>query len=272
MRPRPAVLVIAGSDSSGGAGLVRDVRVLADFEVEVLCAVTAVTAQSSGRTAAVHHIPPQIVREQIAAAFDTRQIQAIKIGMLGTRATVEAVVDGLPPREIMPIVLDPVLVASSGGILLDDSGRHALQEQLLPRVTLVTPNIPEAAALLQEAPAEDGLAMIEQAQRLLRMGPQAVLVKGGHAAADEVVDWLVFGNSSLSIASPRVTATQRGSGCTLASAIAAALARGTPLAEACQLAKRYVVDVLKQSSAGADRQSSEPAFGEEQPKNDARRW
>jgi hydroxymethylpyrimidine/phosphomethylpyrimidine kinase len=243
MAVRPTVLVIAGVDSSGGAGLTRDVCVLADFEVDALCAVTAVTAQSNSRVNAVHHVPPEVVGAQIAAAFDTREIGAVKIGMLGVRATVEAVSEALPSR--VPIVLDPVLAASSGGVLLDADGRTAMRETLFPRVTLVTPNVPEVAALLGEHPANTELELIAQAQRLLALGPRAVLIKGGHAAGEEAADLLVSGNVPVQrIVSLRVQASRRGTGCALASAIAAGLASGMPLAEACERAKRYMVTML----------------------------
>jgi hydroxymethylpyrimidine/phosphomethylpyrimidine kinase len=243
MAVRPTVLVIAGVDSSGGAGLTRDVCVLADFEVDALCAVTAITAQSNSRVNAVHHVPPEAVGAQIAAAFDTREIGAIKIGMLGVRATVEAVSKALPSG--VPIVLDPVLAASSGGVLLDTDGRRAMRETLFPRVTLVTPNVPEAAALLGEDPANAELELIAQAQRLLALGPQAVLIKGGHATGEEAVDLLVSGNiAAQRIASRRVNAIRRGMGCALASAIAAGLASGMSLAHACERAKRYIVTIL----------------------------
>jgi hydroxymethylpyrimidine/phosphomethylpyrimidine kinase len=242
---RPAVLVIAGTDSSGGAGLTRDARVLSDFEVDVLCAVTAVTAQSHSRVTNVHHVSPEAIRAQIVTAFETHSIGAIKIGMLGTCATVEAVVDSLPCGTTVPMVLDPVLVASSGGILLDAEGRAAMCQRLFPRATIVTPNIPEAAMLLGEDPAIGEPALISQAQRLLALGPQAVLLKGGHAGGEEAVDLLISGNNAVQrIASPRVRATRRGTGCALASAIAAGLACGTPLIDVCQLAKRYVADML----------------------------
>jgi hydroxymethylpyrimidine/phosphomethylpyrimidine kinase len=245
---RPAVLVIAATDSSGGAGLTRDVRALTDFSVDALCAVTAVTAQSDSQVTTVHHVPPAIVRAQIAAAFATRRVGAIKIGMLGTRATVEAVLESLPPREAVPIVLDPVLVASSGGILLDAGGRAVMLEKLFPRVTLVTPNVPEAAALLDEAPVTDEPALIRQAQRLRAFGPQAVLLKGGHGEGDEAVDLLLCGARVVQrIVSARIQARSRGTGCALAAAIAAALASGTSLVEACQQAKQYVVGLLKRA-------------------------
>jgi hydroxymethylpyrimidine/phosphomethylpyrimidine kinase len=242
---RPAVLVIAGSDSSGGAGLMRDLRTLTDFNVAALCAVTAVTAQSNTQLTATHHIPPHVVRQQIEAAVATRKIGAIKIGMLGTRATVEAVIASLPSRNTIPIVLDPVLLSSSGGVLLDDDGVTAMREQLLPRVTLVTPNIPEAATLLHEPAAVTEIDMSGQAERILHLGPQAVLVKGGHASGDVALDLLLTTTDPLlRLTAARVSTSMRGTGCALASAIAAALALGLPLAEACRRAKHYVVEQL----------------------------
>jgi hydroxymethylpyrimidine/phosphomethylpyrimidine kinase len=148
---RPVVLVIAGSDSSGGAGLLRDVQVLTRLEVEARCVVTAVTAQTHTAVSAIHHVPPEIVREQMRAALETGDIGAIKIGMLGTLETIEAVIEALPSRDRIPIVLDPVLSSSSGGSLLKPSAQTRLKDLLLPRVTLVTPNLPEAARLLVTA-------------------------------------------------------------------------------------------------------------------------
>ncbi len=250
MSSRPAVLVIAGSDSSGGAGLARDVRTLEDFGADALCVVTAVTAQSNRRVLTVHHVPPGVIRAQLEAAFETCEPRAVKLGMLGSRATVEAVADGLRRHESLPWVLDPVLAASSGGALLDAEGLAALRERLLPHAALVTPNIPEAAILLDESPA--AAALTAQAQRILALGPRAVLLKGGHACGDEAVDWLVLrGQHPERIASPRIAASRRGTGCALASAIAAQLAAGRPLDEACRRAKAYVVDLLR--AAARDR-------------------
>jgi hydroxymethylpyrimidine/phosphomethylpyrimidine kinase len=242
---QPNVLVIAATDSSGGAGITRDVRVLADFAVDALCVITAVTAQSDSRLTAVHHVPPEIIRAQVAAAFETRHVGAIKIGMLGTRATVDAVADSLPQGLTIPMVLDPVLVSSSGGLLLDAGGREAMRKYLFPRATLVTPNVPEAAALLDEDIASSESALIEQAQSLLALGPQAVLLKGGHMSAQEAVDLLVCANGGLQrIASARLRATSRGTGCALASATAAGLASGMSLFEACRQAKGYIIQML----------------------------
>src|SRR6185437_1931532 len=147
MSSQPAVLVIAGSDSSGGAGIVRDLKVLADLGVRALCAISAVTAQTHGHVVSVHHVQPQVVRTQIRAALDSAPVGAIKIGMLGTAATVSAVADSLSRGGTIPIVLDPVLLSSSGGVLLDEEGRAEMQARLLPLATVLTPNIPEAASL-----------------------------------------------------------------------------------------------------------------------------
>lgn len=243
--PRRAVLVIAGSDSSGGAGLLRDLRTLNDFSVDALAALTAVTAQSDTQVTAIQHLPAFIIQQQIAAAFATRPISAIKIGMLGTRATVEAVLASLPSRNRVPIVLDPVLMSSSGSVLLDEPGMVVLRNQLLSRVTLVTPNIPEAAALLQTSIAANEDSVIAQAVHILRMGPQAVLIKGGHANGNEASDLLVTESTPpLRLTAARMNARMRGTGCALASAIAALLGQGASLAEACQRAKLYVLDQL----------------------------
>jgi len=247
---RPTVLVIAGSDSSGGAGLARDLRTLFDLGARGLCAVTAVTAQSDRRITSVHHVPPALVRAQIEAAFETRAPDAIKIGMLGTRATVEAVAEALSAHATIPIVLDPVLAATSGGTLLDADGREALKITLLPRAALVTPNAPEAGVLLGEAPATDERALAAQAQRLLARGARAVLLKGGHAVGDEAVDWLALpGHAVERLAAPRLEAAQRGSGCALASAIAVQLGSGASLVEACRRAKAYVLKQLRSVAA-----------------------
>lgn len=248
MRSRPIVLVIAGSDSSGGAGLVRDVQVLTDFEVDARCVVTAVTAQSNTRVAAIHCVPPEMVVRQLRAALDSGPVGAIKIGMLATRATIEAVAEALPSRERVPIVLDPVLVATSGGALLEEPALSVLRDVLLPRITLVTPNLSEAAALLREPVQITEAQMIGVAQRMLSVGSQAVLLKGGHAQSDMAVDVLVeAGVAPHVIRASRVRATLRGTGCALSSAIAASLTRQPSLIQACERAKRYVRDALEKA-------------------------
>ena len=242
-----AVLVIAGSDSSGGAGLVRDVRTLARFGTQVLCAVTAVTVQSDSRVSAVHPLPPQLVRAQIEAALATGRVGAIKIGMLGTGAVALAVAACLPPRERVPLVLDPVLASSSGAALLDAGGREALRDNLVPRATLVTPNIPEAALLLGTEPATTEEELLRQARAWLALGPAAVLIKGGHGSGGEAVDLLLSaGRSPRRLVAPRTAKTHRGTGCALASGIAAGLAAGLELGDACARAKQHVLELLQQ--------------------------
>jgi hydroxymethylpyrimidine/phosphomethylpyrimidine kinase len=248
MNSRPIVLVIAGSDSSGGAGLVRDVQVLTQFEIDVRCAITAVTAQTNAHMAAVQHLSPQLVRQQMRTALEAGGIGAIKIGMLGTRAIVEAVVETLPPRERIPIVLDPVLASSSGGSLLEAGALPVVRELLMPRVTLITPNVMEAALLLGVEAAMNEATMTEHARRIFQIGPQAVLLKGGHGTGEEAVDVLVTSAGAPErFRAPRMNVSLRGTGCALSSAISASLALGMPLAEACDRAKRFVFRQLQQA-------------------------
>jgi hydroxymethylpyrimidine/phosphomethylpyrimidine kinase len=247
----PAVLVIAGSDSSGGAGIARDLKVLAELGIASRCALTAVTAQTHAQVLRVHHVPPEIVRAQIDAALERNDIAAIKIGMLGTAATVHAVADCLGQARL-PLVLDPVLIASSGGVLLDEAGREAMRARLFPLATVLTPNIPEAASLCGEPAAMSAAALIAQARRLRASGARAVLVKGGHAAGDQAADLLLGPEAEpLWLSSPRIDARCRGTGCALATAIAAGLAGGASLEAACRAAKRYVLAMLSILTAGA---------------------
>src|SRR5262249_48319915 len=173
-------------------------------------------------------------RAQISAALAPWAVAVIKIGMLATRATVEAVADSLPPRDRVPLVLDPVLAASSGAALLDAAGRSALCELLLARATILTPNIPEAGALLGQPPAQAEAQLLSQGRALLALGAGAVLLKGGHAAGAEATDLLLqSGGAPRRLSAPRLLVTRRGTGCTLASAIAAALAAGCDVSAAC---------------------------------------
>lgn len=251
MGARPAVLVIAGSDSSGGAGIVRDLQTLAAFGIEALCALTAVTAQTHARVVSVHHVPPHIVRAQIHCALEARPIAAIKIGMLGTRATVNAVADCLPREAAPPVVLDPVLLSSSGGMLLDEEGRAAMRARLFPLTTVLTPNIPEAASLCGVAHAGGAAydsnpeALIAQARALRALGARAVLLKGGHAQGAESMDLLLDEPGEPQwLCAPRLAARCRGTGCALSSAIAASLAGGSSVEAACRGAKRYVHSLI----------------------------
>jgi hydroxymethylpyrimidine/phosphomethylpyrimidine kinase len=207
--------------------------------------VTAVTVQSDSRVSAVHPLPPELVRAQIEAALATGRVGAIKIGMLGTGAVALAVAACLPPRERVPMVLDPVLASSSGAALLDARGRQVLREHLAPRATLVTPNIPEAAALLGIEPATTEEEVLRQAHAWLALGPAAVLIKGGHGSGGEAVDLLVSAEASpRRLVSVRSARTHRGTGCALATGIAAGLAAGMELGDACARARRHVLELL----------------------------
>jgi len=237
--------VIAGSDSSGGAGIVRDLRVLADLNVEALCAVTAVTAQTHGQLISAHHIPPDLVRAQIRTALASAAVGAIKIGMLGTAATVRAVAEALPPADTIPIVLDPVLLSSSGGVLLDEAGRAEMIARLFRRATVLTPNIPEAASLCGASPAASPEAGVAQARALLATGARAVLLKGGHGEGPEAVDLLLCADEEpIWLSSARIEGRCRGTGCALASALAAGLAGGSSVEAACREARQYVLSML----------------------------
>lgn len=236
----PAVLVIAGSDSSGGAGLQRDLAVLEAEGVAHASAITAITAQTDSSVRAIHHVPPEVVREQIAVAFEGRDIRAVKIGMLGTKATVMAVAAGLRAHGDIPIVLDPVLVSSSGRALLDSAGFRSVGDLLFPMAALVTPNITEMASLCRLAVATNETELIGQARQVLAMGSKAVLAKGGHGEGDESVDVLVTRNAIVRLSSQRLNISMRGTGCALSTAVAVGLARGMPLPEACRSAKERV--------------------------------
>jgi hydroxymethylpyrimidine/phosphomethylpyrimidine kinase len=245
------VLVIAGADSSGGAGLTRDLRTLHDLGVNGVAVVTAVTAQTNTSVRAIHFVPPTLIREQIATALASSAVRAIKIGMLGTRAAVEAVAAMLPLRNEIPIVLDPVLAASSGRSLLEDDARMALIERLFPKVTLITPNIPEAAVLLGESVSREPATLKAYGVRLLADGPRAVLIKGGHGDGDESVDTLFTAADVTTFRGPRLPGTLRGTGCALSAAVAAALSREESIVSACRSARDYVARLFDAAMEGA---------------------
>lgn len=240
----PTVLVVAGSDSSGGAGMARDLATLARHGVRAALAVTAVTAQTHAAVTAIETMPPALVAEQMRTALAANRIGAVKIGMLGTAETARAVAAVLAADARPPAVLDPVLSASAGRRLMAGDSRTAF-DSLLSRAALVTPNRPELALLagLPEATSEE--AAIAQAVLLLERGAPAVLVKGGHAGGARSDDLLVMPAGAVQrFSSPRLPFSLRGTGCMLASAIAARLALGAGLAEAIALAKQHVGERL----------------------------
>ncbi len=241
----PIALTIAGSDSSGGAGIQADLKTFAALGVYGASVITALTAQNTIGVSRIHDVPPDFVAAQIDAVFSDLAIGAVKIGMVSLAATIEAIVAGLDRWKPDHVVLDPVMVATSGSHLLAAGATDLLRKQLLPRATVVTPNLPEAAALLGEPVAADRAAIERQARGLLSLGAGAVLIKGGHAEGAESVDYLVTPLSMRAFSAPRLlTRNTHGTGCTLSSAIAAGLARGLSLEAAVDEAKRYVTAAI----------------------------
>lgn len=235
-----AVLMIGGMDSSGGAGLLRDCATAAAFNITPRVAVTAVTAQTDSAVLRADICAAELVQAQIRAAFQQGAVTAVKIGMLGNAAVVRGVAEALRvdlPVGV-PVVLDPVIASSSGKALLDAAGLAALTD-LLPQVDLVTPNLPELTRLGEGLGADDPVAA------LLQTGAGAVLVKGGHDIGAEAVDRLVTADQITTFTAPRLPGTRRGTGCTLAAAIACGLAVGQPLPEAVKQAKAHVTAYLQ---------------------------
>ncbi|MBS0556131.1 MAG: bifunctional hydroxymethylpyrimidine kinase/phosphomethylpyrimidine kinase [Proteobacteria bacterium] len=236
-------LTIAGSDSSGGAGIATDLKTFAASGVHGLAAITAVTAQTERGVRAIQRIPAAHVRAQIEAAFEDFPIGAIKIGMLGAAPIVRAVVQALRAAPDCPIVLDPVLASSSGAALLSTAGVRVLRDELVPLATLLTPNLPEAQILLGRKIRDPAQA----AQHLRALGANAVLLKGGHARGREVCDVLADARGVMEFRHPRLPIHARGTGCALASAIAAGLARGRTMRTAITNAEAFLQRALAQN-------------------------
>jgi hydroxymethylpyrimidine/phosphomethylpyrimidine kinase len=246
----PVALTIAGSDSSGGAGIQADLKTFAALGVYGASVITALTAQNTKGVTGIHRVPAEFVTAQIEAVFSDLDVNAVKIGMVAQLTTIEAIVAGLARWSPKHVVLDPVMVATSGDRLLAADAVEALRTKLIPRASLITPNLPEAAALLG-APVAVSEADIEgQGQLLLSMGCAAVLIKGGHGQGSESIDYFARGSSTIALAAPRiVTKNTHGTGCSLSSAIAAGLAKGEDLEAAVRQAKAFISAAI----AAADR-------------------
>ena len=233
-------LTIAGSDSGGGAGIQADLKTFSALGVYGASVLTAVTAQNTRAVTAVATLAPDIVRAQIAAVLEDLPVRAIKIGMLGGPEVIRTVADALRGCGL-PLVLDPVMVAKSGDRLLAAEAMEALRSELLPLATLLTPNIPEAAELLRSEAAPDLALRERQGRALLALGPQWVLMKGGHGAGAICEDLLLGGAQPIRLCAPRqATRNTHGTGCTLSAAIAAVLAQGMTLPEAVARAHAYL--------------------------------
>jgi hydroxymethylpyrimidine/phosphomethylpyrimidine kinase len=252
--PRPPrLLTIAGSDSGGGAGIQADLKAFARAGAHGMSAITAITVQNTVEVRAVHAVPPEVIVGQVAAVVEDIGVDAVKIGMLGTAETIEAVDRALDLIGDAPVVLDPVMVAESGAVLLDGDARGALRERILPRVTVVTPNLPEARVLAEHAAGDDADA-VALARAIHALGPNVVVVTGGHReiAADVYFD----GERLEEIPGERYPdGAAHGSGCTHSSTLAAHLARELQPLEAARVAKavaaQAIRDGLRSIGAGA---------------------
>ncbi|KAF1046956.1 bifunctional hydroxymethylpyrimidine kinase/phosphomethylpyrimidine kinase [Xylophilus sp.] len=244
------LLSIAGSDSGGGAGIQADLKTFAALGGYGMTAITAITAQNTLGVHGIHGIPPETVRAQIDAVAGDIGVDAVKIGMLASPGIVRVVAEAIDRHGLSNVVLDPVMVATSGDRLIAEETVAVLVRELFPRVALVTPNLDEAALLLDRA-IPDAQALDAAADGLLALGARAVLVKGGHLPGDEVTDVLAqAGGARLRLASPRIASENvHGTGCTLSSAIAAHLGGGMGLEPAVQAGRGYI---LRAIAAGAD--------------------
>ncbi len=241
----PNVLSIAGSDPSGGAGIQADLKTFAALGVYGMAAISGLTAQNTRGVSAIQPLPPAFIAAQIDAVFEDIRVDAVKLGMLGGAEVVAAVADCLSRWRPPAIVLDPVMVAKSGAALLAESAVESLRRQLLPLATVITPNLPEAGALLDIPSPADLPAMREAARALHALGPAWVLLKGGHLPGEDCTDLLYDGREFVEFPGRRIpTANTHGTGCTLSAAIAAGLAHGLAMPQAVADAKAYLTAAI----------------------------
>jgi hydroxymethylpyrimidine/phosphomethylpyrimidine kinase len=246
----PIALTIAGSDSSGGAGIQADLKTFAALGVYGASVITALTAQNTKGVTGIHQVPAAFVTAQIDAVFSDLAVGAVKIGMVAELSVIDAIAAGLARWSPKHVVLDPVMVATSGDRLLATEAVDALRTKLIPRASLITPNLPEAAVLLDEPMASNESAIESQGRRLRAMGCRAVLIKGGHGEGAESVDYLVSDSGMIALSAPRLaTQSTHGTGCSLSSAIAAGLAKGGDMESAVRSAKAWISAAI----AAADR-------------------
>ncbi|RWN29284.1 MAG: hydroxymethylpyrimidine/phosphomethylpyrimidine kinase [Mesorhizobium sp.] len=246
MRQEPHVLVVGGSDSSGGAGIARDIETISAIGVRTCLAVTALTVQTHDAVIEIHHSPPSLVANQMCGALQANDVATIKIGMLGTAKIIVAVAAVLRKFPHVPAVLDPLLASTSGRALLEAGAIAAMKRDLMPLCCIVTPNLPELALLIGSELASDEDGALQQGKRLLAAGAQALLIKGGHASGPQSTDILLrFDQPPTRFDTPRLAASMRGTGCMLASAIAAHLAKAKPLEDSVRDGKLFVFEKLQ---------------------------
>jgi hydroxymethylpyrimidine/phosphomethylpyrimidine kinase len=246
----PIALTIAGSDSSGGAGIQADLKTFAAFGVYGASVITALTAQNTQGVSAIHQVPADFVTAQIDTVFGDLDVRAVKIGMVSQRSVIDAIAAGLERWSPKRVVLDPVMVATSGDRLLMPDAIDALVTKLIPRADIITPNLPEAAALLGEPIAASETEIESQGKRLLALGCGSVLIKGGHGQGAESIDYFITGDGVIALPAPRIaTKNTHGTGCSLSSAIAAGIAKGDDLETAVRHGKVWISAAI----AAADR-------------------
>jgi hydroxymethylpyrimidine/phosphomethylpyrimidine kinase len=237
------ILTIAGSDSGGGAGIEADLKTISALGGYGCTAITAVTAQNTLGVTGVHTLPAEFVALAIKTVVDDIGVDAVKLGMLANEAIIRAVAAALPAG--VPIVLDPVMVATSGAVLLEEGAIAAMRDVLLPRATIITPNLPETQKLTG-MPVRSEAERIAAGRALLAMGAQATLIKGGHGGEDILTDHLIAAGMLEAISLPRITSRNtHGTGCTMASAIATGLAQGMPLYDAVRRARNYLQEAIR---------------------------
>ncbi len=242
----PIAMTIAGSDSSGGAGIQADLKTFTALGVYGASVLTALTAQNTRGVDGVMAVPPAFVTAQLNSVLSDLKVGAPKTGMLANAGIILAVADALQSCPELPLVCDPVMIATSGDVLLEPDAIDALRERLIPRAILITPNIPEAGRLLGREEAHDIEEMARQAEALRSLGCGAVLLKGGHGSGEMATDLLVHAGGTVRLEAPRIsTGNTHGTGCTLAAAIAALLARGENLEQAVRRAKTFVWRALE---------------------------
>lgn len=247
----PIVLTVAGSDSGGGAGIQADIKAISATGSYACSVITALTAQNTQGVTGVLAVEQSFIEQQFDAVFSDIAVDVVKIGMLGDAATIATVANALRKYKPRFVVLDPVMVATSGDVLLANDAISALITQLLPLATVITPNIPEALALLnqsmQNAPTNDQQSML-LSKELLELGAHSVLLKGGHQTGDASTDFWISKDQQQNFSSPRInTKNTHGTGCTLSSAIASYLAQGQDLPNAIQSAKDYISQAIQQA-------------------------
>ncbi len=245
----PISLTIAGSDSSGGAGIQADLKTFSALHVYGASVITALTAQNTQGVQAIHIPPVDFIYEQLRSVFSDLNIQSVKIGMLANVDVIKTVHSALDAFYHGPIVIDPVMVATSGDRLLNEDAQSVLEEVLFPKAVLITPNLSESSCLLKRSLAQNEQDMIEQGQLLKNAKPYDVLLKGGHLKSEKSVDYYFYGHGEYKLfASERIsTLNTHGTGCTLSSAIAAYIAKGYEVITAIGLAKQYLSEALAAS-------------------------